>query len=64
MLKLTAGDLKAIQEATTTWAKRARLGRQVTQKCRTIKLNEYRALCSKKKEKAQKKKEREEKQAK
>ena len=64
-MELTAWDLIAIQEATTTRAKQASLGGQAAQKGGTIKVSKCRALCSKRKEKEEeqtrKKKEREEK---
>lgn len=48
-LELIAWDLKAMQEATTAWAKRTTLGGQVAQKGGTI--SEFCAFCLKKKEK-------------
>lgn len=58
-LELTARDVKAIQEATTTSAKRAGFGEQVSLKGGMIKLSKCRELCSKRKEKTRNKLERE-----
>ena len=65
---MTAQVLKTIQEATTAQAKQVSLDGQIGQKHEMIKVSEYGAFCSKRKEKeenqAQKKKEREEKRTK